>query len=86
LVYKTTSLEEFIDYLKPKLQHFVRHNFVAWWEDKQFKHYIKSFPTNIMVSIVEFAENYRFEMQNEMQSMHWHTYQIFDFGTHLFSS
>jgi hypothetical protein len=29
LVYKTTSLEEFIDYLKPKLQHFVRHNFVA---------------------------------------------------------
>jgi len=29
-----------------------------------------------MVSIVEFAENYRFEMQNEVQSMHWHTYQI----------
>jgi hypothetical protein len=29
LVYKTTTLNEFIDYLKPKLQHFVKHNFVA---------------------------------------------------------
>jgi len=29
LVYKRTSLDEFIQYLKLKLQHFVRHNFVA---------------------------------------------------------
>jgi hypothetical protein len=28
-VYKTTSSADFIQYLKPKLQHFVRHNFVA---------------------------------------------------------
>jgi hypothetical protein len=34
LVYKTTTSYEFIDYLKPKLQHFVKHKFVAWWEDK----------------------------------------------------
>jgi hypothetical protein len=29
LVYKTTFLDEFIDYLKPKLQHFVWHKFVT---------------------------------------------------------
>jgi hypothetical protein len=29
-----------------------------------------------MVSVVDFVENYSFEMQNEMQSMHWHSYQI----------
>jgi hypothetical protein len=54
------------------LQHFVKHNFVARWEDKHFKKCIKYFPANIVVSIVDFAENYSFEMQ----SMHWHTYQI----------
>ncbi len=67
LVYKTTTLDEFIDYLKPKLQHFVKHNFVAWWEDKQFKQSITSFPTNIVVSIVHFVENYTFEVQNEVK-------------------
>jgi hypothetical protein len=73
LLYKTRSVDEFIDYMKPKLQHFVRHNFVARWENKHFKNCIKFFPTNTMVSIVDFTENYSFEVQNEVQSMHWHT-------------
>ncbi len=29
LVYKTTTANDFINYLKPKLQHFVKHNFVG---------------------------------------------------------
>jgi hypothetical protein len=32
LVYKNTSLNEFIEYLKSKLQHFVKHKFVARWQ------------------------------------------------------
>jgi thiaminase len=74
LVYKTTSSDEFIDYMKPKLQHFVRHNFVARLEDKHFKKCIKHFPSNVMVYVVDFVKNYSFEMQNKVQSMHWHTY------------
>jgi hypothetical protein len=31
LVYKNTSSNEFIEYLKPKLQLFVKQNFVARW-------------------------------------------------------
>jgi hypothetical protein len=76
LVYKTTSSNEFVDYMKPKLQHFVRHNFVAMWENKHFKKCIKHFLANIVVSMVEFANNYSFEVQNEVQNMHWHTYQV----------
>jgi hypothetical protein len=34
LVYKKTTLDEMLDYLKLKLQHFVKHNFVVQWEDK----------------------------------------------------
>jgi hypothetical protein len=38
LVYKTISLDEFIDYMKPKLQHFVKHNFMPRWEALQKMH------------------------------------------------
>ncbi len=70
LVYKNTTSSEFIEYLQPKLQHFVKHNFVARWENKHFKQCIKYFPNNIVVSIVNFVKNYNFEVQNEVQNMH----------------
>jgi hypothetical protein len=70
LAYKNTSLDEFIEYLKPKLQLFVRHNFVARWQDKHYNTCVKSFSINYIVSIVDFVENYNFEVQNEVQSMH----------------
>lgn len=60
LVYKKTTSDEFIDYLKPNLDFFVKHNFVARWEDKQFRECLKSFPQDSGVSIVDFAENYTF--------------------------
>jgi hypothetical protein len=28
------------------------------------------------MSIVDFVDNYNFEVQNEVQSLHWHSYQI----------
>ncbi len=68
LVYKNTTLDEFINYLKPKLQHFAKHNFVAQWEDKHFKNCINYFPANTIIFVVDFAENYNVEVQNEMQS------------------
>ncbi len=61
LVYKKTNSDEFVHYLKPKLQTFIRHNFVSRWQDKQFKSNIKSFPHQIVVSVVDFDENYTFE-------------------------
>ena len=29
-----------------------------------------------IVFVIDFAENYSFEIQNEVQSIHWHSYQI----------
>lgn len=66
LVYKTTKSTKLVQYLKPKLQHFVCCNFIARWQDQQFKNCIESFSDNIMVSIIDFVENYNFEIQNEM--------------------
>ena len=33
------------------------------------------FPTNTIVFVVDFAENYSFKEQNEIHSMHWYTKQ-----------
>jgi len=39
LVYMKTTFDVLIEYLKPKLQAFVTHNFVARWTDEHFKKY-----------------------------------------------
>jgi hypothetical protein len=66
LVYKNTTSNEFIKYLKPKLQHFAKHNLDVPWEDKHFKKCIKSFLAHTIVSMVDFAKKYSFEVQNEV--------------------
>ncbi len=76
LVYKCIIYSELIAYLKPKFQFFAHHNFVARWQDKMFKSFSENFPTNTLVSVVDFAKNYMFEIQNEVQSMHSHSYQV----------
>jgi hypothetical protein len=76
LVYKSSGSDEFLAYLKPKLQFFVQHSFVTRWQDAQFRKCLDNILEDAMVSVVDFAENYSFEIQNEVQSMHWHSYQI----------
>jgi len=56
LVYKKTTSDEFTDYLKPKLQHFVRHNFVARWQDQHIKACVKAIPLNSIVFVVDFVK------------------------------
>ena len=76
LVYEESTSDKLVSYLKPKLQDFARHSFVAKWEDEQFRTCLENFPADTMVSVVDYAENYSFEVQNEVQSMHWHSYQV----------
>jgi hypothetical protein len=65
-VYKSIISNELTDYLKPKLQFFVWHNFVARRKDKLFKSCLENFQNNTVVSIVYFIENHNFEVQNKM--------------------
>ncbi len=61
-VYNNTSSNEFIKYLKPKFQHFLKHNFVARWQDKHFKTCVKSFSKDYILFVVDFVENYNFQV------------------------
>ena len=49
---------------------------MAKWEDDQFRTCLRTAPADTMVSVSDYAENYLFEVQNEVQSMHWHSYHI----------
>ena len=49
LIYKETSSAELVSYLKPKLQDFVRHVFVAKCADEQFKNCLANFRDNTIV-------------------------------------
>ena len=70
-VYKHTTILEFLDYLKPNLTKFVTHNFVARWQDFQCHTAMGDLPKDAILSHIDFAKNYSFEIQNEIQSMHW---------------
>jgi hypothetical protein len=69
-IFKSIVSSEFIAYLKPKLQFFACHNFLARWQDKMFKSCLENFLVDTLVSIVDFVEKCTFEIQNEVQSMH----------------
>ena len=76
LEYRETSPRKFLDYLKPKLQAFVLHNYVASYQDFQFCELFSSIPPNTLISCIDFSENYAPKVQNKIQSMHLHNDQV----------
>lgn len=69
-VFKKTLVPEFLDYFLPNLTKFVTHNFVARWQDSQCQNAMSDLPADMILSHIDFAENYSFQIQNEIQSMH----------------
>jgi hypothetical protein len=76
LEYRETTPCEFIEYVKPKLTAFVLHNYVASWQDLQFKELFIFVPPNTLISCVDFSENYTLKIPNKIQSMHCHNEQV----------
>jgi hypothetical protein len=62
--------------MKPNLQKFIRHNFVASWQDKQARLVLESLLAGTIISHVDFAENYSFQVQNKIQSAYYHSYHV----------
>ena len=68
--YKETSAIVFFEYLKSKLPQFVRHNFIARWQDDHCKLSMKCLGEDMILSHIDYAENYTFEIQDQIQSMY----------------
>ncbi len=65
----------FLEYLRPKLQKFLVHNYVIRFHNEQYKVCLAIVPQDLIL-VVDFAENYTFQEFNEIQKMHWHSFQI----------
>ena len=74
-VYKETCVAALVSEFKKQLGEFIPHNFRSYWQNSQFKECINNLPPNVMVSVIDFVENYTFKVQNEVQSMHWYNDQ-----------
>ncbi len=60
--YKKSRPSELISYLKPQLGDFIIHNYVFKWQEKELKYYLQHMPQEIVVSCIDFSENYVFRV------------------------
>ena len=81
---------EFIAAFCKQIYMYVQHAHRAKWQDRQFRQCLAHFPIGTVVSVVDFAENYTFVPQREIQSEYYfsdqvcvfYDYLFFDFHTH----
>lgn len=76
LVNKLTSMFDFVQKVKSTVETFVKHDFYARWQAEQYQNCQKTFPRGTVLSSIDFAENYTFAAQDEVQSLHWDNRQI----------
>jgi len=76
LEYKMTQPADMITTLKLGLERILVHNFEAKWQDLQFKSCIENLLPNAIVLVIDFAENYSFKWQNEVQSQHQFNFHV----------
>jgi hypothetical protein len=70
LQYKETTTQVFLSYSRPKLQKFVTQNFVARFQEEQYKIFLETFPLESVMFVIDFVENYTSMDFNEIQEMH----------------
>ena len=67
---------EFIPEFRGKIQYYIQHVHMARWQDEQFKLCRDTFPLGTILSVVDFAESYSLQLQNEIQSQYYHSEQV----------
>ena len=73
---RTTTFSEFMDFFKLTVQRFIKHNFEARWQSEQSKLLRQCLQRGTILSHIDFAENYTFQVQNEIQSMYFQSTQM----------
>jgi hypothetical protein len=64
--YKRIKLGELIQHLKSCLQDFIVCNYIAAWQDLQFKELFASVSHDSIISCLDFSEYYTMMVQNEI--------------------
>ena len=70
------TMSELVKELKEELVTLPCHIFEAVWQQKQFSDVVDAPPASTAVIVMDFAKNFKCEMQREVQSAHWYAQQI----------
>ena len=65
------TLEEFVDLLCDKMDALSKHSFIAKSQGAHLKKSKEELPPDTAIIICDFAENYQYVIQGEVQSYHW---------------
>ena len=63
----------FLKKFESEIYNYTKHSHRERWQYLQFKHSREIFPTGTILSVVDFAENYTFVAQKEIQSEYYHS-------------
>ena len=74
----------FFKKFESEIYKYTKHSHRAWWQDLQIKHSREIFPAGTILSVVDFAENYTFATQKEIQSEYYHSNQVLIFSHVLY--
>lgn len=75
IVKKETTKAVFLENLSTKMPEFLRHNFIYWWEDREFKRFMMVFPQDVILLVINYEENYMMALieKNPGSSFDQHT-------------
>ena len=76
LEHKTTNPRMFLAWVVPKICHFVYHQHQEKWQEAAYKSSLNLLHPGEVLSLIDFAENYSFKGQDEVQSQHWFNFQL----------
>ena len=67
----TLPLIEFIEYAAEKLSDFCEHSYLSKCQAASLKQLLDNLPSDKVVAQLDFAENFQYVIQDEIQSYHW---------------
>jgi hypothetical protein len=74
--FKETHVHVFLSCMEKTITTFITHNFKARWQDEQCQLMMKNVPEGIIVSHIDYTENYSFAIQNEVQSLYYFSMNV----------
>ena len=72
----STSLDEYIENLVAKLEKLTSHSYLSKTQAEYLHDRNENMTENYVTISGDFAENYKFVVQDEVQGFHWNTSQI----------
>ena len=67
---------DFIPEFHGKIQQYIQHVDMARWQDEQLRICRDTLPLRTILSMVDSAENYTLQPQNEIQIQYYHSEQV----------